>query len=298
MTELDNDGHGIPLKLYYKLQDGHTADAEVIARASLAFIAGVKELTYVIDPSARVSIGIQGYAPGSLWEDLLLLIKKGEREYEENPTRYGLALAALVWLLSPPLERIRENAWQPILEKYLPNASVEDVAEARRIIEIADGGKVALKQKQQFFREVGRDTGIIGVGANIDRENPAWIVPRSEFSSYGGQTTNISSEIDRTTVGMVRVTILSPVLEVSNRRWKFETSHGEFGAVIKDKEFLEKIVEGRTKVRMRGGVELDVELETKERLTDGVWIITERNVLRVVDIQEPESSRQASMFPR
>ena len=95
----------------------------------------------------------------------------------------------------------------------------------------------------------------------------------------------------------MRVIILSPVLEVSNRRWKFATAQGEFGASIKDNDFLEKIVQGQTAVRMRGGVELDVELETKERLIDGVWTIVERNVLRVVDISEPAGSRQDSMFP-
>jgi hypothetical protein len=95
----------------------------------------------------------------------------------------------------------------------------------------------------------------------------------------------------------MRVVIVSPVLEVSGRRWKFATAQGEFGAVIKDREFLEKIVAGATRVRMRGGVELDVELETKERLIDGVWTITERNVIKVLNLHEPPASRQVSMFP-
>ncbi|MBB3992193.1 hypothetical protein GGR19_003642 [Croceicoccus naphthovorans] len=66
---------------------------------------------------------------------------------------------------------------------------------------------------------------------------------------------------------------------------------------MKDRAFLEQIVAGQTSVRMRGGVELDVELETKERLIDGVWTVQERNVLQVLDINEPAASRQSSMFP-
>lgn len=299
MAQLPNEEDGgVPLRLYYKLEDDHTANAEVIARASLAFIAGVKELAYVLDPSLKVQIGIRGHADGSLWEDLLLLGDKAKTEYKTRPARYGLALAALAWILSPPAERYRDIQWQPILDKYLPEATDEDVAEAKRLIAIAESGKVAVREKQQFYREVGRDTGISGVSANISRDEPSWIVPRADFPAYSGQSPILESDLDRTTVGPMRVIILSPVLEVSNRRWKFATAQGEFGATIKDREFLEKIVAGQTRVRMRGGVELDVELETKERLVDGVWTITERNVLNVLEINEPTASRQGSMFPR
>lgn len=297
MPDMPNEDRGVPLRLYYKLDDGHTANAEVIARASLAFIAGVKELSYILDPSLKVQVGIQGHADGSLWEDLLLLTDRVRSEYRDRPTRYGLALAALAWIMAPPAERARDIAWQPILEKYLPNATDEDVAEAKRLIEVAESGKVAVRERQQFYREVGRDTGIIGVAANIERQKPTWIVPRSDFPAYSGQSPVLESELDRTTVGPLRVTILSPVLEVSNRRWKFVTAQGEFGAAVKDLQFLENIVAGRTRVRMRGGVELDVELETKERLVDGVWTIIERNVVHVIEMNEPSASRQGSMFP-
>lgn len=298
MAHLANDDEGVPLRLYYKLADGHTANAEVVARASLAFIAGVKELSYVLDPSLKIQVGIQGHADGSLWEDLLLLVDKGKAEYRSRPTRYGLALAALAWILAPPADRVRDIAWQPIIDKYLPEATDADVTEAKRLIGVAESGKVAVREKQQFYREVGRDTGIIGVSANIDRQKPTWIVARNDFPAYSGQAPVIESALDRTTVGPMRVIILSPVLEVSNRRWKFATAQGEFGASIKDTDFLENIVQGQTSVRMRGGVELDVELETRERLMDGVWTVTERNVIRVLEISEPAASRQGSMFPR
>ncbi len=289
---------GVPLRLYYRLENGRTADAEVIARASLAFIAGVKELTYVLDPSVRVSVGIQGYTEGSLWEDLLLIIDRVNKEYRARPTRYGLALAALVWIMSPPFDRARDIIWQPFLDKYLPNASDEDIAEAKALIERAQSSSIAAREKQQFYREVGRDTAISGVGANIERSPPALIIGRSDFAIYSGQSTVLDSSLDRTTIGQLRVTILSPVLEVSGRRWKFATAQGEFGAVIKDRAFLERIVAGATPVRMRGGVELDVELETKEKLLNGVWTISERNVIKVINIHEPPESRQGSMFPK
>lgn len=265
MAHLPNDeARGVPLRLYYQLEDGHTANAEVVARASLAFIAGVKELSYVLDPSLSVQVGIQGHADGSLWEDLLLLVDKAKAEYKLKPTRYGLALAAIVWILTPPADRVRDIAWQPILDKYLPNATEEDIAEAKQLIERAQDGKIAQREKQQFYREVGRDTGIVAVSANIDRQSPDWRVQRADFAAYSGQAPVIESSLDRSTVGPMRVIILSPVLQVSSRKWKFATPQGEFGAEVKDRAFLEQIVAGQTSVRMRGGVELDVELETKE----------------------------------
>ena len=148
MAHLPNEDESVPLRLYYKLEDGHTANAEVIARASLAFVAGVKELIYVLDPSLKIQVGIQGHADGSLWEDLLLIINKGKSEYRSRPARYGVALAALAWILSPPAERVRNNAWQPIIDKYLPEAGDADVIEAKRLIAIAENGKVAVREKQ------------------------------------------------------------------------------------------------------------------------------------------------------
>lgn len=294
---LNSDG-SVPLKLYYKLEEGRVANAEVISRASLAFIAGVKELAFVLDPSVSVQIGIKGYAEGSLWEDLLLIAGKLKSEVEERPTRYLLALSALGWITAPPMERIRDNWWQPHLEKYLPEATAKDKSMIERAVSIAESGKIAVREKQQFYREIGRDTAIEGVGANIDRSQPTFIVPRSAFPAYSGQTPTLVTELDRSTIGPMRVVILSPVLEVSNRRWKFATAQGEFGAAVKDKAFLERIVAGQTAVRMRGGVELDVELETKERLVNGVWTIVERNILRVVNIIEPRASRQGSLFSK
>jgi hypothetical protein len=293
-----NSDKGVPVRLYYKIDDEYTANAEVVARASLAFIAGVRELAHVLDPSFTVQIGIEGYADGSLWEDLLLLWGKGNDEYHKHPKRYQLALAALAWIMAPPVERIRDNWWEPYLDIYFPDASDAEKNEVKKVVELSASGKIASREKQQFYREIARDTGINGVGANIERMKPPLVVPRADFPLYSGQAPVIDSTLDRTTVGPMRVIILSPVLEISNRRWKFATALGEFGAAVRDKEFLGRIVEGRTSVRMRGGVELDVQLETRERLVDGVWSIIERNVLKVDDIIEPAASRQTELFPK
>lgn len=290
-----NTERGVPLRLYFKLEPDQTADAEVVSRAALAFIAGVKELAYLIDPSSPVHVGLEGHVEGSLWEDLLLLFGKVKDEYADHSLRYNLAFAAIAWILTPPAERVRDNLWQPYLDKYLPEATPEQRAAAKQTVDRVAGA--ASREKEQFYREIGRDTAIAGVGAVLDRTRPPVLVPRADFPTYSGQAPTIISDQDRTTVGPLRVVIVSPVFDVSNRRWRFATAQSEFGAAVKDRAFLERIVQGQTAVRMRGGVELDVQLETKERLIDGVWTIVERNVLHVDNIMEPTASRQGSMFP-
>ena len=89
-TDLLNSDRGVPLRLYYKLEPEQTADAEVISRASLAFVAGVKELAYILDPSLNVQVGIEGHQDGSLWEDLLLIAGKVSARLSGGSTRENL----------------------------------------------------------------------------------------------------------------------------------------------------------------------------------------------------------------
>ena len=166
---------------------------------------------------------------GSLWEDFLLFSGKVKKEYQARPIRYGLALAAIAWIMTPPAERIRDNMWEPFLQQYLPTA--EERAEALRALAVISKGNVAVREKQQFYRETSRDTAISGVAANLQRIAPALIVPRSDFRLYSGEVATTETDNERTSVVPVPVTIVSPVLEVSTtRRWKLSTAQGEFGA--------------------------------------------------------------------
>jgi hypothetical protein len=58
------------------------------------------------------------------------------------------------------MERIRDNWLQPYLDKHWPEATAEERRMVERAVSTGEGGKVAVQEKQQFFREIGRDTGI------------------------------------------------------------------------------------------------------------------------------------------
>jgi hypothetical protein len=56
----------------------------------------------------------------------------------------------------------------------------------------------------------------------------------------------------------------------------------EFGAVMRDKAFLEAIEIGGVHVELRKGIQMIVEIQFKERFENGVWVTLERNVLKVL----------------
>lgn len=288
----DESSDGVPLRLYLQLQEGHVADLFVVTQAVAAFAAGVKELAYILDPSLDLYIGLEPSLPGSLWENTLL---RAKAEYKKRQVLYTLAASATIWFMQPPAERIRDNLWEPILDRYLPSAAPER-AEAEADVKRVTSGRVAQRERQQAYRALDRDTGIEAVGVSVELKRPAVLVPRAEFSMRAGVAENVTGEEERVTVGPAHANLIRPVLDGTPRRWKFSGAQGEFGATMKDQKFLAAVLEGRTGVPLRAGIEMDVVLETRERFSEGVWQIVERNVVEVLGIRAPPSDRQGSIF--
>jgi hypothetical protein len=292
MAEEEPDG--VPLRLYLQLEQGHVADLFVVTQATAAFGAGVKELAYILDPSLDLYIGLGPSSAGSLWENTVL---RAKAEYKKRELLYTLAASATLWFMQPPADRVRENLWQPFLNRYLPPAGTPEHDQALDDVKRVTSGRVAERERQQAYRALDRDTGIEAVGVSIELKRPTLLVPRAEFRARAGVAETITSDEDRVTTGPAHATLIRPVLDASPRRWKFAGAQGEFGATMKDQKFLAAVVEGRTGVPLRAGIEMDLLLETRERFSDGVWQIVERNVVEVLGIRAPPSERQGSIFP-
>ena len=56
------------------------------------------------------------------------------------------------------------------------------------------------------------------------------------------------------------------------------------------------MVAGTTSLRMRAGIEMEVELETHEEFRNGVWEIIDRNVLRVIQLIQPPTQGELLSF--
>lgn len=285
-----------PISLYIKLAPGTVADLDVVARTALAFSAAVREMAATVDPMSEVRIELASGTEGSL--SLNSIIRRIKGAVPSRAQLKVVVLAVLVWMG----EHGGEWAYDKVLDalkgehaevtKGLSQAEIEDIA---RQVSAALGAKAAEQPKRQVFHELERDQSIIGVGATVEPGSiPSTIIPRSEFAARAGQSADVADEDRRrTVVSELSVVLVSPVLKDAERSWRFQ--HGslpEFGAVMKDHDFLEALKLGRIAVAMRPGVEMKIELHTKEELEEGVWTVRERSVPRVI---YPDDRGQGSL---
>lgn len=177
----------------------------------------------------------------------------------------------------------------------MPDFSSKEREEVLRV----SGPDVAEKERQDAYQWLKRDENVNGVGVTIEKRRPPQelLVPRSEFGVRSGREEVASTELDRTTRGSLHVVLVSPVLDMGTRRWKFATAQGEFGASIRDEKFLSQVIQGQLSVPLKAGLEMDVQLETRERLINGVWQIMERNIVEVEKLSAPIGDRQMVLFP-
>lgn len=285
------EDHAQPISLYFDLEDGQTADLEVVARAALAWTAAIKELAYVLDPSLEVRVEISSGTPGSF---TLNSVIEAVRKAKDQPVTLGaLAILIILWMGAKVADRAMDGALdrvfgadeKEIVAKFDPEQMKEFEDRLARGLE----AKVAQRHIQQVYREAERDPAIRGVGATTKvGQRPQVIVPRAKFAEQAGHGQIRVETITRRVIpSTLRVTLIKPALIRAERRWSLKTPSGEFGFAMKDKDFVERVLSGSTATLMVAGIEMDVETETTEELQNGVWTPTERSVIRVVRLYPP-----------
>jgi len=276
-----------PISLYIDLEPGDVADLEVVARASLAFAAAVKDLAYVVDPSLDIRIELLSGTEGSL--DLNAILRNLKSKAGETFTLAAIVGAVMGWFGDEVRHYGFEKLMAHITGEDHQGFTQEQQKELEEMLAKSRDGKVAEQHVQRIYQELDRDPKIKGVGATPDRGvKPSVIVPRSEFHARAGRAAPREETISRRVrLEDVQVLLISPVLLPGNRRWKLKSAQGEFGAAIKDTDFINRVLAGTTNVRMKAGIEMNVELETVEEFHHGVWEVQERSVLHVNGLVEP-----------
>jgi hypothetical protein len=261
----------------------------VVARAALAITAAIQDLAYVIDPSLDIRIELASGTEGSLSLNAILRNLKDHKG--QSLTLGAVAIVIMSWLGTHALDYGFEKAADLITDADHEAFTPAQHKELTDIVTKAVEGQVAHQHVQRFYREIERDPAIKGVGGStVPGQRPAVIVHRAEFPERAGRMAPVEQTIHRrSSVERVRVLLISPVLLPGNRRWKLRSAQGEFGAAIKDTEFINRVLTGTTSIRMKAGIEMDVELETAEEFRHGVWEVTERNVTHVDNLIEPPS---------
>ena len=272
------------------------ADLEVVARAALALSAAIQDVAYVLDPSLDIRIELASGTEGSLSLNAILRNLKDHKG--QSLTLGAVALVVMGWLgthaLDYGFEKIADFVTGSDHDQFTP-AQHKELTE---IVTKAVEGQVAHQHVQRFYREVERDPAIKGVGGTtVPGQRPAVIIPRAEFSARGGRATPREETINRrVAIERIRVLLISPVLLPGNRRWKLRSAQGEFGAAIKDDEFINRVLTGTTSIRMKAGIEMEVELEVTEEFRHGVWEVIDRSVIHVDKLIEPPSQPDLGLF--
>jgi hypothetical protein len=288
-----------PLSLYFDLEPGQTADIEVVSRAAIAWSATIKEIAYILDPTVEVRVEIASGTASSLnLHSFLRFVGKHVKEAQDDPvTMKAIVIALAIHFGWEALDKGFDKLFPDDEIVTLSPVQMDQLAEK---IERARGAAVARSHAAQVFREAQRDPAIKGVGIGVGREGrPAVIVPRAEFQGRSGQAQIKELSIQRRIVhNMQIVTLIKPVLVPGDRRWSLRTAQGEFGFRIGDTSFVERVLSGTTEIPMVAGIEMNVETETTEEFRDGVWVPTERKVVRVLGLRSPERQGVLTLPPR
>lgn len=281
-----------PITLYLDLEPGRTADLETVAAASIAWSKAIKELAFIIDPTAEVRVELQSGTEGSLGLNTLVRLVRGVN----RKTLTGVLIGLTLWLGKETAAWVYQNMLDDLTGQH-EELSEEDVA---RIAEAVNKG-AARQQIQRVYREVERDPAIRGVGVTTTPATiPHHIVPRSEFRELAGFGVPQVEEVRRRiTPDRIDAVLIKPVLVYGSRRkWRFETSDGEVGFVMDDDAFVESVLRGQRPLGMKEGIIATMDVLITEQLSDaGVWTITDRHITRVVEIREPDTTMPLSFTP-
>jgi len=176
--------------------------------------------------------------------------------------------------------------------------SDDDIERIAKAVTAVERGKIAKEPVQEMFKQLSRDEIIESVGAVAkDDDKPEAPIPRSEFPVRAGIVKDVeTSPKKRIKPSTERLTLISPVLILAQRAWKFRGPDGhEHSYIMADEKFLSQIFLGRKRVPMKEGIQMTADVETQEELIDGLWTITRRFIIKVKRMHR-KINRQADLF--
>ncbi|BAQ45883.1 MULTISPECIES: hypothetical protein [Methylobacterium] len=278
--------------LYLDLEEGQSADLEVAARASIAFAETIREIAAFMDPLSSVRLELIDTSEGSIFLNLKAKLFGSEERKER--TSIALFIAATVFIGGDiahfGVEKAVQAAWERLAGADEARISDEDkkqiAQEAASLVVKTLEAKAGEKQAQRVYRELTLDPAVKAVGiSKSPKEKPKNVVERKDFPSRGGLSTpKEQTAKKRTRVDIQKVVLISPVLVSGKRRWRFRSKEGEFGAPIKDENFVDSVLSGQLPIVMKSNVEMTVEVETTEEFKNGAWVVTQKEILRIIGV--------------
>ena len=277
---------------------------EVVSRAALAFASAIREVAYTIDPSIdglRIEL-ISGTA-SSL--SLNTWLRAKIKDTYGQLTLKAIVLGIGAWLTHQTVDfAYHELLTAMVHHEHAAEVSPDQIeAIVRKTLDAYQ--KQAAPQTERLFRELETDPAISGVGfSQQPAVRPAYIIPRREFEarSRARELAELGEDavrVRRTRITIETLTLVSPVLLPGKRVWRFLGREGEFGAYIKDAQFLDNVLRGRSGIPLVAGIRMDVELQTiEDPIEGGAWKVRERDVLSVRSVSPPSIQLGLGISPR
>lgn len=281
------------LILRFDIVDGQTPDAEVIARALLAWIDMLKVAGSVLEPGSRLEVGLVGVESGSdvfklslrKAEGFATQLKAGMDEYP-LVSKATMALAGLVG--ATVLTVAVTTAITP--DPRIPKEQMAVFEEQNRLL--AESNELQ-RQQQRFYGILHEEPAIKGVDVirGYDRQ-PLYTVPYHEFAERSGLWSGVEEEPAakvETITATWDVVLIKPVLIHEPRRWQFSRDGIEFSARMEDDLFLEALGNKSLGISMAEGVRMRIEVKYREEFDGTTWrpVKGSHRVSRVLDPLPP-----------
>lgn len=288
-----------PLSFYIDIEPDRSPEWEVVARASLEFAAGVRELAYMIDPSFEFRLELDRGEEGSLWLKGLIRWVRGLGH--AHPTMMTVAISAASWFTLETGSYALTKAYDALLDDGQPDTVLiapEQLKEMRESADRAVQSTVAGEHFSRVYKELEKDPLVRGVGVGFQHDRPpAIIVPRSDFALRGrppAPTSTVGERRTRTPTG--DFVIIRPVLKEGGGRWRLRGPGGEFSADIADDAFYNAVLSGTAPVPLAAEIHISADLEVVEEMTpEKVWKPLSYRITKVHSIRR--GGDQPMLFP-
>jgi hypothetical protein len=262
-----------PLTIYFDLSPDERPSLGSVGAAMVEFEKMAGEAVYLMEPGVEFSMVYQYSAPGSL------RIIAGLRGIVSPERLKDLALIIATVLVTNAVSHIQGKVMDEAIEAIIgeeESLSDEDIQRIADAVRRVARSETVTAPRREFYRAVEPDQAITGVGAapNEKKERPAVVVPRTEFGDRSGLA------IEKLPAGDVEPRVLSERVEIvlanaplieSKAKWRIFHNGHQISVKVLDENFKQQLLDGKTQLRLAGGVILDVTLETTQVYADGVW---------------------------
>jgi len=276
------------LNLYLDLEPGELADLEVVAKASLAFAHAAREIAYIVDPSATIKLELESGTEGSL--SLNSVVRFIKSQVADPLTRRVIIVSLVMWFVKEGSAALLGHGISELItdDPAITEKDAQRIAEkVHQLLE----KQVGKRPVQEVYRELHKDKSIKGVGVSTGKgDRPRSIVPREQFPERMQEPQEESNDLPRSRTEQMLLTLIGPVLQRNENKWRFLSKDGNVYLGIKDAEFLDDVLSGKLKITMRSGIVLraNVEIVEKKDPEKNAWVVTERNLVKFLRFENME----------